>query len=91
MLRGPSGVLAAAVRNLYHILHPDAVLVISRYGVLADVLTAAVAEAIREIRAIPITYDPVKACFGATDLVFHRFFADRGAAPERGRSERGTA
>jgi predicted NBD/HSP70 family sugar kinase len=78
LLAGPAGQLATAVRNLYHILHPDVVLVISRYEKLARVLTEAVGCAVPEVTAVPITYDPVKACYGATDLVFRHFFSDSG-------------
>lgn len=67
---------ATSVRNLYHVVHPDAILVISRYTSLAGVLTSAVDQAVPEIPAIAVTYDPVKACLGATDLVFQRFFDD---------------
>ncbi len=76
ILAEPVNMLATAVRNLYHILHPDAVLLISRYEKLAQVLARAVAGAVPESISIPITYDPVKACYGATDLVFQHFFAD---------------
>ena len=74
-LAGPASVLATSVRNIYHVLHPDAVLIISRYRKLAETLTAAVAEKVPEIAALPVTYDPVKACYGATDLVFQAFFS----------------
>ena len=79
ILVNPARMLAIAVRNLYHILHPDAILVISRYEKLACVLTAAIDVAVPESTVIAVTYDAVKACHGATDLVFQRFFSDRGA------------
>lgn len=72
----PARMLATAVRNLYHILHPDAILLMSRYAALADVLQNAVARAVPETDAIAVPYDPVKACYGATDLVFQQFFTD---------------
>jgi predicted NBD/HSP70 family sugar kinase len=75
LLAGPATVLATSVRNLYHVVHPDAVLVISRFTKLAQTLAAAVAAAVPEVTALPIVYDPVKACFGATDLVFQQFFS----------------
>jgi predicted NBD/HSP70 family sugar kinase len=91
LIRQPAGVLATAVRNLYHILHPEAVLVISRYAKLARVLAAEIGRAVPEATAIPVPYDPVKACHGATDLVFRRFFADlEWTALPRERSLAGT-
>ena len=86
ILAEPVNALATAVRNLYHILHPDAVLLISRYEKLARVLARAVADAVPEAVAIPITYDPVKACYGATDLVFQHFFADSAGTGDLRRS-----
>jgi predicted NBD/HSP70 family sugar kinase len=83
ILAEPVNMLATAVRNLYHILHPDAVLLISRYEKLAQVLARAVAGAVPESISIPITYDPVKACYGATDLVFQHFFADSASTGNR--------
>jgi predicted NBD/HSP70 family sugar kinase len=76
ILREPSAILGTAVRNLYHILHPEAVLVISRYASIAAVLQAAIAEAVPETTVIAVRYDPVKACYGATDLVFQQFFTE---------------
>lgn len=64
----------ASVRNLYHVFHPDAVLVISRYRLLSDFLAEAVRTALPERRVIAMVYDPVQACYGATDIVFQRFF-----------------
>lgn len=77
ILAEPAAVLTTAVRNLYHILHPDAILLISRYEKLARVLTAAIDVAVPEATAIAVSYDSVKACHGAADLVFERFFSDR--------------
>lgn len=72
-----------SVRNLYHVFHPDAILLISRYRLLSDFLAEAVRAALPERRVIPLVYDPVQACFGATDIVFQEFFRSTpaGAAP----------
>lgn len=75
LLAASSHTLSVAVHNLYHILHPDAVLVISRFEKLAAVLCGAMEGTVNEATVIPITYDPVKACYGATDIVFQRFFS----------------
>ena len=82
----PVNVLATAIRNLYHILHPDAILIISRYGKLARVFALGIAGAVPESTVIPITYNPVTACYGATDLVFQHFFSD--TSPSFRNSER---
>jgi len=66
--------LARAVHNLYHVFHPEAILLISRFHILTEVLGAAIRCDLPECRVIPSVYDPVQACYGATDLVFARFF-----------------
>lgn len=78
ILSEPATILSTAVRNFYHVLHPEAVLVISRYRKLSQVLADAVGRAVPEAASIAVCYDPVKACYGATDLVFQRFFTDLG-------------
>jgi predicted NBD/HSP70 family sugar kinase len=75
ILADPVRVFCTSVRNLYHVLHPDAILLISRYAKLARVLAREVAAHIPEAKAIPVPYDPVKACYGATDLVFRQYFS----------------
>ncbi len=65
---------ATAVRNLGHIFHPEAVLLISRFEILSEVLGDAVRKALPQRRVIPMVYDPVQACYGATDMVFQQFF-----------------
>ncbi len=65
---------AMSIRNLFHVFHPDAVLIVSRYRLLSEFLGTAVCEAVPEVRVIPMVYDPVQACYGATDLVFRHFF-----------------
>ncbi len=66
--------LATAVRNLYHIFHPEAILLISRFPLIATVLGDAARKALPELRVISMVYDPVQACYGATDIVFQHFF-----------------
>ncbi|TVR71358.1 MAG: ROK family transcriptional regulator [Spirochaetaceae bacterium] len=63
-----------SVRNLYHVFHPDAILLISRYRLLSEFLAESVRAALPERRVIAMVYDPVQACYGATDLVFQQFF-----------------
>lgn len=65
---------AMSVRNLFHIFHPDAVLLISRYQPLSEFLADAARNAVPELRVISMVYDPVQACYGATDIVFQQFF-----------------
>lgn len=65
---------AMSLRNLYHIFHPDAVLLISRYQPLSEFLADAAAHAVPEARVLSMVYDPVQACYGATDIVFQQFF-----------------
>ena len=66
--------LGTAVRNLHHIFHPEAILLITRFAILSEVLGEAIRSVLPERRIIPMVYDPVQACYGATDLVFQRFF-----------------
>ncbi len=66
--------LATAVTNLNHIFHPEAVLLISRFPIIAEVLGSAARAALPGVRVISSVYDPVEACYGATDLVFQHFF-----------------
>ncbi len=66
--------LASAIRNLHHIFHPEAVLLISRFPILSEVLGNSARRALPERRVIPMVYDPVQACYGATDIVFKQFF-----------------
>jgi len=77
VLEDQGALMTTAVRNLYHILHPEAILIISRYSKLARFLTGVVGDGIPEATTLPVTYDSVKACLGATDLVFEHFFSDR--------------
>ncbi|TVR89302.1 MAG: ROK family transcriptional regulator [Spirochaetaceae bacterium] len=65
---------AMSVRNLFHIFHPDAILLISRYALLSEFLADAARKALPEVRVLSMVYDPVQACYGATDIVFQRFF-----------------
>ncbi|AFG36234.1 ROK family transcriptional regulator [Spirochaeta africana] len=65
---------ATTVRNLYHIFHPDAVLLISRFPALSRFLEDSARAVLPESRLLPMVYDPVQACYGATDIVFREFF-----------------
>ena len=67
--------LGLVARDLYHVFRPELILLIVRFSVLADILGEALREAVPEARVSSIVYDPVQACFGATDLVFRAFFA----------------
>ncbi len=84
-----STVLSRAVRNLYHVFHPDAVLLISRFRILTDVLSAAIITSLPECRVIPQVYDPVQACYGATDMVFSHFFRRNSMVPAQLEREQG--
>lgn len=66
--------LGAAVRNLHHIFHPEAILLITRFQILSEVFGDAIRAVLPERRVIPTIYDPVQACYGATDIVFKQFF-----------------
>lgn len=74
------GALAGTVLNLYHVFHPQAILLISRFPIITEVLGGAIREALPDCRIIASVYDPVQACYGATDLVFAHFFL---RSPER--------
>jgi predicted NBD/HSP70 family sugar kinase len=67
--------LGAAVRNLHHLFHPEMVLLVTRFHVLSNVLGDAVRAVLPEREVVPVVYDPVQACFGATDMVFGDFFS----------------
>jgi predicted NBD/HSP70 family sugar kinase len=67
--------LAMAIRNLHHLFHPEAVLLVTRFPILSKVFGDAIRAALPERTVTPSVYDPVQACFGATDIVFRQFFA----------------
>ncbi|TVQ40083.1 MAG: ROK family protein [Spirochaetaceae bacterium] len=73
-LRYARTVFAAAIENLDHLFHPEAVLIIARYALLAEVLGNVARETLPNRRVISMVYDAVQACYGATDLVFQQFF-----------------
>lgn len=77
----PRAVFAAALRNLDHLFHAEAVLIIARYASLATMLGEVARSALPERHVISIVYDPVRACYGATDLVFQNFFSARPMSP----------
>ena len=70
----PQAVFAAALRNLDHLFHTKSVLIIARYASLARLLGDVARRTLPERHVISIVYDPVQACYGATDLVFQQFF-----------------
>lgn len=67
--------IGAAIRNLHHLFHPEAVLLVTRFPILSEVLGDAIRAALPERTVIPTVYDPVQACYGATDIVFRQFFS----------------
>ena len=73
-LRYARTVFAAAIENLDHLFHPEAVLIIARYALLAEALGDVARETLPNRRVISMVYDAVQACYGATDLVFQQFF-----------------
>lgn len=74
MIADARDAISRAVYNLYHVFHPEAILLISRFPIITEVLGEAIRDRLPECRVIPSVYDPVQACYGATDLVFARFF-----------------
>ncbi len=70
---------ATAIHNLNHIFHPESVLIISRFQLLSEVLCEAARKVIPQRKVIPMVYDPVQACYGATDIVFQQFFRTAGS------------
>jgi len=67
-------VFAVAVQNLFHVFHPEAILIISRFSLLTEFLKTTAKETLPACRVIPLVYDPVQACYGATDIVFKEYF-----------------
>lgn len=80
VLQTARAALGTAALNLNHIFHPTAILLIARFSLIADVLGAAVRDSVPNCRIISMVYDPVQACYGATDLVFQKFFGYSDAA-----------
>ncbi|POR00958.1 transcriptional regulator [Alkalispirochaeta sphaeroplastigenens] len=64
----------ATLRNMVHLLDPEAVLIMSRFRLLSDFLARAAERAVPHKKVISLVYDPVQACYGATDIVFQQFF-----------------
>ncbi len=71
-------VFATTLYNLHHVFHPEAVLLISRFPLLAEFLKSITEKVLPHRRVISLVYDPVQACYGATDMVFKQFFALKG-------------
>jgi predicted NBD/HSP70 family sugar kinase len=85
-LREPAERFAQAIHGLSNLLNPEAYLLVSRYGWFSEFLAGAVyryletdAPGLSEGAAviIPRSYDPIRACHGAADLVMDRFFAGK--------------
>ena len=83
-LSEPAEALGAAIVSLSNLFNPSVFRVISRYGVLSEYLAREAERYARrdvpgsllkpaEIRSCQ--YDPLRACRGAADLVFDRFFS----------------
>ena len=77
---------AEAVHTLSNLLNPECYLIVSRYRWFSQFLAAALeyysdadspglSEGVAAV--FPQTYDPIRACRGATDLVLDRFFAQQ--------------
>ena len=67
-------VFATALCNLDHLFHANSVLIIARYAALARFLGDVTTQVLPNRQVISMVYDPVQACYGATDLVFQQFF-----------------
>jgi predicted NBD/HSP70 family sugar kinase len=74
VLHRAAEVFAATLHNLHHLFHPEAILLISRFPLLAEMLQVTAETALPNERVISLVYDPVQACYGATDMVFKQFF-----------------
>lgn len=74
VLHRAAEVFAATLHNLHHLFHPEAILLISRYPLLGEMLQATTEAVLPNERVISLVYDPVQACYGATDMVFKQFF-----------------
>jgi len=83
-LREAARRFAQAVHSLSNLLNPESYLIVSRYQWLSEFLAAALDEHLDSdapglsegaAAVLPQTYDPLRACHGAADLVLDRFFA----------------
>ncbi len=74
VLHRAAEVFAATLYNLHHLFHPEAILLISRFSLLGEMLRVTTEAALPTTRVISLVYDPVQACYGATDMVFKQFF-----------------
>ncbi|MFP4374056.1 MAG: ROK family transcriptional regulator [Spirochaetaceae bacterium] len=83
-LRGAASRFAQAVHSLSNLFNPESYLIVSRHRWLSEFLAAALDEYLDSdapglsegaAAVLPQTYDPRRACHGATDLVLDRFFA----------------
>jgi predicted NBD/HSP70 family sugar kinase len=83
-LREPGERFAQLIHSLSNLLNSEAYLLVSRYGWLSEFVAGAVHRYLESDTpglsegaavVIPRTYDPIRACHGAADLVIDRFFA----------------
>jgi predicted NBD/HSP70 family sugar kinase len=83
-LREAARRFAQAVHSLSNLLNPESYLIVSRHRWLSEYLAAALDEYLDSdapglsegaAAVLPQTYDPLRACHGAADLVLDRFFA----------------
>lgn len=84
VLKEKAAILSSSIRNLYYLLNPDTVLIISRSAELSKFLSGYIDTYMRHItknrddkriQIIPLTYSPERAGLGAADLVFYDFYA----------------
>jgi len=84
ILKEKALILSNSIRNIYHLLNPDTVLIISRSSGLAEFLADEVHNYLKRnritrndegINVIPLTYSPERAGLGAADLVFQHYFS----------------
>lgn len=83
-LREAARRFAQAVHSLSNLLNPESYLIVSRYRWLSEFLAASLDEYLDSdapglgegaAAVLPQTYEPLRACHGAADLVLDRFFA----------------
>ncbi len=84
LLKEKAVILASSIRNLYYLLNPDTVLIISRAEELSRFFASYSDEYMKKVtknrddkkvQIIPLTYSPERAGLGAADLVFNDFYA----------------
>jgi N-acetylglucosamine repressor len=75
------GFLTIGLRNLIHLMNPDAILIVARSHVVAGFLVEAAGKSIKgmresgdEVKLLSAEYNPILTGRSAADLVFDRFF-----------------